>query len=303
MNSTTDLTLFWRAWQKTCSVRLCCAGHDREYLQCCSSIPELCEKKEEVQSLAREVIASMNRHFAAQLKKNWNGARLSDYSTESTGWNLCRSQGSAFELLESHLYNRQFLKGRAFKAYLFEDVARRPGGMNRNLFGYLQRVLATIAADSYGENLYQPQQDEAGNDMEPTSISLDGHTVVAALPTAEEYTEAREVEDVFCGYLIAHGKEWSSDHWLILYCVLNLLRVGASDIRALFSKGHQTINVWTSQMKSDLLCWLRERFSDKAIGMALAGRLQSVLDKKVCEMAWYPRITEILEENRKSTGK
>ena len=32
MDHNTDLTLFWLAWQKTCSIRLCCIGHEKEYV-------------------------------------------------------------------------------------------------------------------------------------------------------------------------------------------------------------------------------------------------------------------------------
>lgn len=304
MDSNTDLTLFWLAWQKTCSIRLCCVGHEREYRERCSGNQELCEKMELVQKLAQDVMKSMNSHFILRLGKanEEKGLRLSDYSSEAEAWKPGYAHGSAFELLEAHLYNKQFLSGKQFKAYLFENIADRPGGMSRNLFGYLQRVLRTIVRESYGENVYQPLQDEDGKDVEPARISLDGRTVVAATPTAEECAEAREVEDAFRIYL-AECKDWDADHWLILYCILNILPVGGARIRPLFVKGHQTINVWASEMKSDLLRWLRERFSDKAIVMALDGRLQAILNLVVQKMDWYPSIVEILEQNCRSTGK
>lgn len=304
MDAATDLTLFWRAWQKTCSVRLCCVGHEREYRERCASVPELCERMEEVQALAKGVIVSMNKRLAALLKKGAAGTRLSDLSADFGGERpSVQALGSAFELIELHLYGRASLNGKQFKAYLFEDVAGRPGGMNRNLFGYLQRVLSTVVAESYGENVYQSVRDEDGNDQEPPTISTDGFHPVAALPTADECAEAHEVEDFFRAYLSEHASVWTSDHWLVLYCVLNMLRVGAADVRPLFSKGHQTINVYAAQMRGDLLRRLREAFSDKAIGLALMGPLQDILDERVCREAWHPRARKILEENRQSTGK
>ena len=57
MNSNTDLTLFWLAWQKTCSVRLCCAWHDQEYLEKCSSDRKLIESIEQIQGVMGEVPA------------------------------------------------------------------------------------------------------------------------------------------------------------------------------------------------------------------------------------------------------
>ena len=301
MNSNTDLTLFWLAWQKTCSVRLCCAGRDQEYRDKCSSNQELVENIEQVQGLASDVIISMNRRFNMLLDKN-AGMRLSDFSAESGNWSA-QGMGSAFELLESHLYNKQFLNGKPFKAYLFEDAAGRPRGMNRNLFGYLQRILATIVAESYGENVYQPLKDEDGREIEPAQVSLDGRKALASPYTPEEGVEIQEVEDAFRRYLAEQGASWDSDHWLVLFCMLNLLRVGSEKVRPLFSKGHQTINVWFTQMRSDLLSWLREGFSDKAIGMSLNGNLQAILDDAVRNMPWYCEIKNILEENRKSTGK
>lgn len=304
MNATTDLTLFWRAWQKTCSVRLCCAGHEREYRERCASVPELCARIEEVQALAKGVIALMNSRLFSLLRRGAAGTRLSDLSAESgDGGTSRKALGSAFELIESHLYSHVSLNGKQFKAYLFENVAGRPGGMNRNLFGYLQRVLYTVFAESYGENVYLPVQDEDGSDREPPTISTDGLRPVAALPTADECAEAHEVEDFFRAYLAEHEAEWSADHWIVLYCVLNMLRVGAADVRPLFAKGHQTINVYAAQIKGDLLRRLREEFSDKAIGLALMGPLQDILDERVCRVTWYPRVRQILEENRRSTGK
>ena len=301
MNSKTDLTLFWLAWQKTCSVRLCCVGHDQEYLEKCSSNQELVENIEQVQSLASDVIKSMNKRFNMLLGKN-AGMRLSDFSAETENWRA-QGLGSAFELLESHLYNKQFLNGKPFKAYLFEDAAGRPGGMNKNLFGYLQCILATMIDESYGENVYQPSQDEDGREIEPSQVSLDGRRTLASSYTPEANVEIHEVEAAFRRYLAERGSSWDSDHWLILFCMLNLLRVGSEKVKPLFSKGHQTINIWFSQMRSDLLVWFRNGFSDKAIGMSLNGNLQVILDDNVQKMPWYCEIKTILEESRKSTGK
>lgn len=301
MNSNTDLTFFWLAWQKTCSIRLCCSGHEREYGEKCSSVRELTDNIEQVQTLASEIINSMNRRFGMLIGKDV-GMRLSDFSAESKNWGHLGT-GSAFELLESYLYNKQYLKGKPFKAYLFEDAAGRPGGMNKNLFGYMQRIMATMIHESYGENIHQPMIDEEGREVEPAHVSLDGKKSLEVVHTPEECAEMHEVEDAFRGYLVEYGTLWDSDHWLILFCMLNLLRVGSEKVRPLFSKGHQTINVWFSQMRSELLAWLRENFSDKAIGMSLNGKLQAILDEKVRQMAWYCEIKNILEENRKSTGK
>lgn len=303
MDTRMDLTLFWLAWQKTCSIRLCCVGHEKEYREKCAANADLIENAQRVQNLASGVMASMDGRFDLLLRNRDTGARLSEFSEEARGRGAASDGGSAFELLESHLYNKRYLKGRAFKAYLFEVVAGRPGGMNRNLFGYLQRILAAVVDESYGDCVYQPRLDDDGVEIEPAQVSVGGRMAREAVATPAECAEAHEVEEEFRKYLVENAADWDSDHWLVLFCLLNLLRVGSERMRPLFAKGHQTVNVWFSQMRSELLSRLREGFSDKAIGMALNGALQGALDEKVSKMPWYGEARKILAENRKSTGK
>ena len=304
MKSDTDLTLFWLAWKKTCSIRLCCTGHESEYLKKCADDSDLCNEMPLVQKLASDVMVSMNRTFQLYLRKreDENGARLSSLDVESNSWNEHYHLGSAFELLESHLYGRQNLNGKAFKSYLFEDIGVREGGINKNLYGYLQAILRTIINESFGENVYMPLMNEDGTAVEPDRISFDGSTVLNDVHTPDEYAEENEIKDEFSRFL-AEKEGWDSDHWLVAYCILNLLRVGNAKIQPMFSKGHQTINVLCTRMKGDLLQWLRSRFSDNAIGMSLNGSLQEILDGYVKKMPWYDEMKKILEENRKSTGK
>lgn len=303
MNHNTDLTLFWLAWQKTCSIRLCCTGYEKEYLNRCEGYVDLCLKILEIQKLAAKIISSMNISFRACLedKRKLKGARLSSLKEVSESWN--NNLGSAFELIESHLYAREKLNGKAFKAYLFEDIANRPGGINKNIYGYLQRVLFTIINESFGENVYEPLRNEVGEEIEPRKISLNGFDALKDYYTPEECVEVKEIEVAFSAFLSEKKRVWDSDCWLVMFCILNLLRVGSAKIQPLFSKGHQTINVMCSQLKHELLMFLRDRFSDKAIGMSLNGSLQLILEKRVEAMKWYVEIKNILEENKKSTGK
>ena len=305
MDHNTDLTLFWLAWQKTCSIRLCCIGHEKEYVDRCEKNIELCSEISKVQKLASDIIASMNNAFLSCLKKRQEikGLRLSSFNGEAELWDANNNLGSAFELIESHLYAREKLNGKAFKAYLFEDVANRPGGINKNIYGYLQRVLFTIINESFGENVYGPLKNEKVEEIELQQISLNGSNVLEGCYTPDECVEVKEIEMVFSVYLSEKKSVWDSDHWLVMYCVLNLLRVGSARIQPLFSKGHQTINVMCSQLKHELLMFLRRGFSDKAIGMSLNGSLQLILEKMVKNMKWYAEIKNILEENKKSTGK
>ena len=305
MDSNTDLTLFWLAWQKTCSIRLCCTGHAKEYLDKCENNTELCSQISVVQKLAVDVITSMNKAFLSCLEKRQGikGLRLSSFNDEAESWGDNNNLGSGFELIESHLYAREKLNGKAFKAYLFEDIANRPGGINKNIYGYLQRVLFTIINESFGENVYEPLRNEAGEEIEPKKISLNGFEALKDYYTPDECVEVKEIEVAFSAFLSEKNSVWDSDHWLVMFCILNLLRVGSAKVQPLFSKGHQTINVISSQLKRELLMFLRDKFSDKAIGMSLNGALQLILERRVVNMKWYAEIKNILEENKKSTGK
>ena len=139
-------------------------------------------------------------------------------------------------------------------------------------------------------------------EVEPPKISLNGTNALNAGYRPDECVEVNEIKVVFSKYL-SQKATWDDDHWLVLFCILNLLRVGSAKIQPLFSKGHQTINVLCSNMKGELLSLLRSEFSDKAIGMALNGSLQDILEGYVKDKPWYDEIKKIQEENIKSTGK
>ena len=98
MDSNTDLTLFWLAWQKTCSIRLCCMGHEKEYLDKCGNNAELCSQISVVQKLAADVITSMNKAFLSCLKKRQGikGLRLSSFNDEAESWGDNNNLGSGF---------------------------------------------------------------------------------------------------------------------------------------------------------------------------------------------------------------
>ena len=130
MNSNTDLTNFWISWHGTCSIRLC-----------------LKSQAKEVADLANEVMQSTNADFRNQLRHlgSTSGMRRSIYEDEAAQWGQNGDCGSAFELAESQLYAKATINKRAFKDYLFEEIAGRDGGMNKNLYGYMQRVIYSIA--------------------------------------------------------------------------------------------------------------------------------------------------------------
>ena len=288
MNSNTDLTNFWISWHGTCSIRLC-----------------LKSQAKEVADLANEVMQSTNADFRNQLRHlgSTSGMRRSIYEDEAAQGGQNGDCGSAFELAESQLYAKATINKRAFKDYLFEEIAGRDGGMNKNLYGYMQRVIYSIARKSFGENVYQPVYNENGTAVDPQSISYDGTNEVRPAMSPAEMAEVKEVIEWFQRFLDEQTSDWDQDDWIVLFCILNLIAVGGAKVRGFFSHGHDTINTKSNRLKGRLLAELRENFEDRAIGYALDGKVQTVLDEKMKKLDCFDALMKILEENRASTGK
>ena len=303
MESTTlDLTNFWLAWRKTCSIRLCTESHRGELRAACEDAPELAADAENISRLALKVMGITNARFREMIAVP-HGLRRSEFAEETLSWNAEGACGSAFELVESRLYAKQKLNGRKFKDYLFEDIANRPGGIGKNLLGYLNRILATIAEESFGENVYEPRVDGDGLPIPPQRISFDGKNDARCCLTPQQQFEAKEVAEFFGQYVENHSPEWSDDHWVVLFCILHLIPVGGAKIRPLFSRGHDAVNTICNRMKADLLAALQNSFSVAAIGAALDGPIQDLLDKKMCEKPFYGELQKVFRENQLSTGK
>ena len=139
--------------------------------------------------------------------------------------------------------------------------------------------------------------------MNTKDISLDGRTLIRAEPTPEENVEAKDVVVFFCEYLKEHTRDWDDDKWIVLFCILNMLRVGGEKVRPFFNKGHDTINRYCNEMRTELLHSLREEFDDKAIGMALNGPVQTVLADKMKQMPCFAELKNLVKENPRNIGK
>ena len=302
MDAKTDLTNFWLAWHHTCAIRLCTEANRQELVKVCALDDSLQDQIDDVIVKAAEVVKSTNAEFRKHLCAP-HGKRRSEFETEAEGWRDGEANGSAFELMENRLYAKGTINGRAFKDYLFEEIANRPGGMNRNLYGYMQAIMFSMAKESFGENIFEPAKDEDGVDIPPKDISTDGRTLVRAQPTPVENLEAKEVVTFFAAYLEEHTRDWDDDKWIVLFCILNMLRVGGEKVRPFFNKGHDTINRYCNEMRTELLHSLREEFDDKAIGMALNGPVQTVLDDKMKQMPCFAELKNLVKENQRSTGK
>lgn len=302
MNEKTDLTNFFLAWKRTCSVRLCTAQHDKALREACKEDKHLGDAVEEIESLADEVIRSSNADFIKVLSGcAATSNRRSIFENEIDGWR--NGVGSAFELLEGYLYAKESLKGKAFKSYLFEDIAVRKGGINKNLYGYLERIWRTMARESFGENVYEPSLDDGGNPIEPSQISYDGKHLATGSFTPSDQMEVKEAVLRFCEFLEIESSEWSADQWIVLFCILNMIPIGGQRLKPLYAKGHDTINTMGQRIRSSLLSFMREKCADLAIARALNGRIQEIVDEKMRGIPVFAQLVEIREENRKSTGK
>lgn len=156
-----DLTQFWLAWRETCSIRKCL---DTDLLR--REIPAMTETEAaEVASQAKYVRRESNHHMGEAISSGMNvkplkrafasgasarGIAISEYIDLVAQWRKGGETGGvmAFELIEADFYaaaerdaesGEPLLKGKKWKDYLFEDIATRSGGMNRNLCGYLIR--------------------------------------------------------------------------------------------------------------------------------------------------------------------
>lgn len=303
MDAKTDLTNFWLAWHCTCSIRICMPQFRREFLGKCEGDSVLVGDADNISALAGEVMRSTNLEFRHLISRASAGCR-SEYEVEATTWGGPDSPGSAFELMEAYLYSKGQINGRAFKNYLFEDIANRPGGMNRNLYGYCQKLLRTMARESYGDCVYEPVVNEAGEEIEPTRVSRDGHTDTPQERTPVENVEVGEVLQAFKTYLEEVGHAWDEDSWMVLYCVLNRLPIGGAKVRELFSRGHSAIANLGERIRDELLSTLRGHcFTDMAIGMALNGDIQGILREKVKDMPKFPEFEKILGKFSSRNGK
>lgn len=302
MNPDTDLTDFWLAWQKTCAIRLCTKAHEAEFREKCSDDNNLLQKAEQVFERAREIIQSTNEEFQERARKS-RGNRLSSFSGEMAAWSLGDSFGSAFELLESQLYAKVGIYGKKFKDYLFEDIANRPGGMNKNLYGYLQRILRTIADESFGEIVHEPMMAEDGTVIEPLHATSGGSASGQPSLPPDESMEVDEAIAFFGKYLDENAATWHRDNWIVLFCLLHGLPINGKDVQPLYQHGHSAVKYIGDHLREDLLACLRENCSDLAIGRALNGGMQEKLAERMASMSEFHELQKIFEKKHPSTGK
>lgn len=298
MDRKTDYTNFWIAWKATCAIRDCL---DREILvsKCREAIAqqgsaagfaEVAEKADQVASLARDMMVSTNREFVNKLNYfSCNGKRSSVFGDEVDAWK--DNCGSAFEIVEAELYEKQTIKGHPFKSYLFEQIGSRKGCISGNLHGYIKLMIRSIVRNSFGkESFIEPKENDEGQSMEVAyGTSDDRNDTWARSP--ELNSEIREVGEFFKHYLEELGGEWDKDYWIALYAGLNKMPINNPEVAALCRRGKSALAELSRKTMDHLLLALRGRFSDRAIGGALVdGIMHDVLVEKVRGMSFLPAL-------------
>lgn len=199
-----------------------------------SAFPSMAENDDDAVARARV-------HGEKGVLSNSRAKLVSDYSDYVRGWFEGDLRGvSAFELIEQHLYAKStgeaksgegaaepMMNGRRLKDYLFEDIGGRPGGLNRNLWGYLLKKetiwvmgrpypsrLRQVANESFRMPLVSAREDDEGAADEEASDPT---------PDAENQMVARAVE-ILKTYLTSSAKA-SQSRWADEYDVNDRIAV------------------------------------------------------------------------------
>ena len=86
----------------------------------------------------------------------------------------------AFHLLELRLYDRQTINGKAFKNYLFENIAKN-GASTGSVWGYLRSVMRDLVNESFDRNIVAvPPAEGSGDPDSFDSAALSAESVNAA---------------------------------------------------------------------------------------------------------------------------
>lgn len=310
MNSETDLTNFWLGWKATCAIRDC-ADKTKLVTKCNEKMVAgesvdvfsgVVADAENVVKLAKDVIKSTNAEFVSKLNYySFGGKRTSVLGGEISAWK--DDVGSAFELVESHLYAKQQIKGRPFKSYLFEDIGTRKGCLSQNLYGYVQLMIRSIVESSFGkESPIEEKEDDEGKKQEADVGSTEDR-FAADTRSPELNHEVSEVRTFFGKYIDELVGQWDDDHLIALYAGLHQLPINNPEVAALCRRSKSALAEVSRKTLGNLLLSLRGRFSDRAIGGALEGEMQGVLVEKIRSKPYFSQLEEIWRKKYGRAGK
>lgn len=310
MDKQTDLTNFWLGWKATCAIRDC-MNKDKLISKCNEKIARqeaaeafkrVINDADSVTKLANEVVKSTNAEFVSKLNYFSNGGRRSSiYGDEVAAWK--EHCGSAFEIVEGELYGKDTINGQPFKSYLFEQIGTRKGNLSGNLFGYIKFMIRSIARNSFGheEGLVEREDDEGEKLDADVGSTADRSDVYSRSPELNQ--EIKEVEKFFSEYIDELAGEWDKDYWISLYAGLNKMPINNPDVRALCKRSKSALADVSREAMGNLLLALRGRFSDRAIGGALGGGMQTVLEKKIGNMDFFPALEGVWQKLYGVSGK
>lgn len=308
MDKDTDQTNFWLAWHATCSAASCveegslrnaCGGDQAKYGDVLADLSE-------TQKLAREMIDSTNNKFKKALayyNDVFRGRVDSEFADEVTNWKRGDpSSGCAFSLLESWLYAQESIKGRPFKDYLFEEVANRSGGECKNLTGYINQTLRTLAKKSFSKACRREERvDDEGNVLEDPIAASDLRSDMSSL-SPHLIADIHHVAEFFAKYIDELGTPkgdepavWDEDNWISLYCALHQIPINTPKVASLCRRGHSALSIVYKQTVGNLLLVLRKRLkaSDRAIARAMDDEVPRILDERMENMPFYTELEAI----------
>ena len=193
MEKPQDLTSFWLEWKETCAIDLCKDP-------CVQNVRQIANKIFNKRIKFTQTLKIKNNNATLKGKQKQPIVRSASEYIDLAGRLGIDGNPDAFEILEIHLYDKQTINGKAFKSYLFEDIATRDGGIAQNLVGYLlKRTIADIAKNSGGKVCPVDEVDFCNKNHDENS--------------AEENTFGNTEESVFCNEVRRSFRKSLEEKW------------------------------------------------------------------------------------------
>ena len=253
----------------------------------------------------------------ATLERGW---MVSEYRDLVAGWlEHDLTTTNAFELVEIDLYREAakeshatdssqavepMLNGRKLKDYLFEDIGGRPGGLCKNLWGYLLRKSAApwgisrlrmVANKSFRNPLVDrvfpgPGQGDGGSGTNPAS--------------SEETAAVMEVGGAFRKYLEENWfRSFDVTDRVVLCCAFFQYVLSDPFVEQLVPIAKSALNIRKTKRVSEVFLYLRNAgFESCDVRTMLCGMAQKLLAEFAASDETCTRLMEHFEKFRDGAG-
>lgn len=247
-----DLTDAWFDWKETCALDDCLPKH-----------------RNALEGIARKRFAS----YLDKLKQTSFYSDLADYANDP--------DKLLFHEVESSLYLRQKIKGQPFKSYLFDVIAKRPGGAAANLTGYiLKMAFRSILNSSTKRGAAMEHEDDdkpvnAPEDLQHVREESQGHDSEFLQPELSAAMPDHEAEQI----VARHVAQWDFDTMLALVCTLHRIPLSNSEVLRLASRKKSAFALLVERAQLPLVNDLRARgYEDADITALFRDTLLPMLD-------------------------